>query len=96
MLTEMKVYTGNNQQSIVIPAASIVRDADDLTYVFVAGENNKAVRRRITASGVTANNEVIVQAGLQNGDKLIVNGQTRLEDGSSIQLESGLVAGLLK
>ena len=86
MLTEMKVYTGSNQQNIVIPAASIVRDADDLTYVFVAGQNNKAIRRRITASGVTTDNEVIVQAGLQAGDKLIVNGQTRLEDGRSIQL----------
>jgi len=86
MLTEMKVYTGSNQQNIVIPAASIVRDADDLTYVFVASQNKTAVRRRITASGVTTNNEVIVQSGLKSGDRLIVNGQTRLEDGSSIQL----------
>ena len=86
MLTEMKVYTGSDEQNIVIPAASIVRDADDLTYVFVASQNKKAVRRRITASGVTTNNEVIVQSGLQAGDKLIVNGQTRLADGSSIQL----------
>jgi RND family efflux transporter MFP subunit len=96
MLTEMKVYTGSNQQNIVIPAASIVRDADDLTYVFVANQQNKAIRRRITASGVTTNNEVIVQSGLQAGDKLIVNGQTRLEDGSSIQLETGALTSLYK
>jgi len=86
MLTEMRVYTGSKQQNIIIPASSIVRDADDLTYVFVAGQHQKAVRRRIATTGVTTDNEVIVQSGLNAGDKLIVNGQTRLEDGSSIQL----------
>ena len=85
MFTEMLVYTGSNQQRIVIPAASIVRDADDLTYVFVASPQQTAIRRRITPSGVAANNEVIVQAGLEGGDQLIVQGQTRLEDGSRIQ-----------
>ena len=86
MLTEMRVYTGNRQHNIVIPASSIVRDADDLTYVFLAGQHQKAVRRRVATTGVTTDNEVIVQSGLKAGDKLIVNGQTRLEDGSSIQL----------
>jgi membrane fusion protein, multidrug efflux system len=85
MLTEMLVYTGREQETIVIPATAIVRDADDITYVFVAGEQQKAIRRRITPSGVTAGNEVIVQTGLRKGDKLIVEGQTRLEDGSSVQ-----------
>jgi membrane fusion protein, multidrug efflux system len=82
MLTEMQVYTGAVQQSIVIPAASIVRDADDLPYVFVANADHKAVRRRITPCGVTANNEVVIQAGLHAGDNLIVEGQTKLEDGN--------------
>ena len=86
MLAEMQVFTGNQQQNILIPASSIVRDADDLTYVFVATQQNKAIRRRVTTTGVTTNNEVIVQSGLHTGDRLIVNGQTRLEDGSSIQL----------
>jgi RND family efflux transporter MFP subunit len=85
MLTEMLVYTDSKQQRIVIPAASIVRDADDLTYVFVATPQHKAFRRRITPAGVAANNEVIIQAGLERGDQLIVQGQTRLEDGNSIQ-----------
>lgn len=86
MLAEMRVYTGSKQQNIIIPASSIVRDADDLTYVFVAGQHQKAVRRRIATTGVTTDNDVIVQSGLKAGDKLIVNGQTHLEDGSSIQL----------
>lgn len=86
MLAEMQVFTGNQNKNILIPASSIVRDADDLTYVFVATQQNTAVRRRVTTTGVTTNNEVIVQSGLRTGDRLIVNGQTRLEDGSSIQL----------
>lgn len=85
MLTEMLVYTGIEQEKIVIPAASIVRDADDITYVFIAGDQHKAIRRRVTATGVTGSNEVIIQQGLQAGDRLIIEGHTRLEDGSSIQ-----------
>ena len=86
MLAQRQVFTGKQQQNIVIPASSIVRDADDLTYVFLATQQNTAIRRRVTTSGVTTNNEVIVQSGLRTGDRLIVNGQTRLEDGNSIQL----------
>lgn len=87
MLTEMLVYTGREQKKIVIPAASIIRDADDITYVFIADDKHKAIRRRITAAGVTGNNEIIIQQGLQTGDRLIIEGQTRLEDGSSIQFQ---------
>jgi RND family efflux transporter MFP subunit len=85
MMSEIKIYTGKTADAIAIPASAVVRDADDITYVFVANEQNKAVRKRISASAVTGNNEILIKSGLHSGEKLIISGQTKLEDGGSIQ-----------
>ncbi len=84
MLAEAKIQTGKAVNVIAIPAPSVVRDADGLTYVFVTNDQNKAIRRRVTTSNVTGNNEVIISQGLTAGDKVVVAGQTRLKDGSTV------------
>jgi RND family efflux transporter MFP subunit len=84
MIANVAINSGKATHVIIIPATAVVRDADDLTYVFVA-QGQKAVRKRITASGVTGANELLISDGLQAGDKIITAGQTRLKDGSSIE-----------
>jgi RND family efflux transporter MFP subunit len=84
MITNVAITTGKPTSVIIIPATAVVRDADDLTYVFVA-QGQKAVRKRITASGITGANEILISDGLQAGDKVIIAGQTRLKDGSFIE-----------
>jgi RND family efflux transporter MFP subunit len=81
MIAEAKITTGKNIDAITIPAQAIVRDADDITYVFVANGQKKAVRKRITAGAITGKNEIIVTDGLQQGDQVVISGQTRLKDG---------------
>lgn len=83
MLTNVTISTGKSVNAIIIPSSCVVRDADDLTYVFVE-QNNKAIRKRITVSTITGNNDVIVSSGLQVGDKIIVAGQSHLKDGTAI------------
>ena len=85
MIAEMQINSGKKKDVIVIPANAVVRDADDITYVFVAGENKKAIRKRIVASGVLGDNEVIIGSGLNTGDKVVIEGQTKLEDGRDVQ-----------
>lgn len=84
MLTNIDINTDKSIAALRIPATSVVRDADDLTYVFVVGKNNRALRKRITASGVAGENEIIVTQGLEAGEELIVAGHTQLKDGSEI------------
>jgi multidrug efflux pump subunit AcrA (membrane-fusion protein) len=85
MITQTKISTGKSVEAITIPSTAVVRDADDITYVFVAASNQKVVRKRITASGVQGN-DVIISDGLKQGDKVVVAGQTRLKDGSSVTM----------
>ena len=85
MLAQTSIATGKSVDAITIPAAAVIRDADDITYVYVAGNDQKVTRKRITASGVQGS-DVIISDGLKQGDKVVVTGQTRLKDGAPVTL----------
>lgn len=85
MIAQTKIATGSSVSQITIPAMAVVRDADDITYVFVTDEHQKVVRKRVTASGVQGD-DVIISDGLNQGDKVVVSGQTRLKDGVTVAL----------
>ena len=85
MLSEVTIGNGRSFDAIVIPAKAVVRDADNITYVFVANEQRTAVRKRITVGRVTGDNAVVVTSGLQHGDQLVIAGQTNLSDGNPLR-----------
>jgi len=85
MITEIQINSGKKKDVIVIPANAVVRDADDITYVFVIDKNRKAIRKRIVVSGILGDNDIIIGSGLNTGDKVVIAGQTKLEDGIGVQ-----------
>lgn len=84
MLANIKINPGITENAITIPATAVVRDADDITYVYVVNAQNKAIRKRIIAGHITGKEEIIVTNGLQEGEKVVTAGQTRLKDGESV------------
>ncbi|NIJ46397.1 RND family efflux transporter MFP subunit [Wenyingzhuangia heitensis] len=84
MISSILINTGNPVNVISIPSVSVVRDANDLLYVFVA-ENGKAIKKRITVSGFKGNN-IIVTSGIKVGDKVLVEGQKNVKEGQAIAL----------
>lgn len=85
MITDTEIGTGKSNAAITIPATAVVRDANDITYVFVATNTNRAIKRRITARELRGT-DIVVSEGLQQGDKVVVTGQTKLKDGAPITL----------
>jgi RND family efflux transporter MFP subunit len=85
MLTDIKISTGKTKKIISIPSEAIVRDADEITYVFVVNDQNKAIRKRV-ATGDLLVSEVIITNGLEAGDKVIIAGQNRLKDWQMVSL----------
>ena len=85
MIADININTGKKQNAMIIPAQAVVRDSDNINYVFVAKHNNTAIKKRVRISKVTGASDLIVSDGLQAGDKLIVAGQTNLEDGAPIK-----------
>lgn len=84
MLANIQIIPGITENAITIPATAVVRDADDITYVYVVNAQNKAIRKRITAGRITGREEIIVTIGLQEGDMVVTAGQTRLQDGELV------------
>jgi RND family efflux transporter MFP subunit len=84
MLANIQINPGITENAITIPAKAVVRDADDITYVYVVNAQNKAIRKRIIAGHITGKEEIIVTNGLQEGDKVVTAGQTRLKDGELV------------
>jgi RND family efflux transporter MFP subunit len=87
MLTEISINTGKTMDAIIIPATSVIRDADNISFVFVANSANKAVKKRVTTGSLTGNNSVIISDGLQTGDKVIIAGQSKLNDGTPVSFK---------
>lgn len=85
MISDISITSGRIQNAVIIPASSVVRDPDNINYVFIAKANNTAFKKRVNISKMTAANDVVVKEGLQEGDKLIVNGQTNLKDGTPVK-----------
>ncbi|MCX2429645.1 efflux RND transporter periplasmic adaptor subunit [Pedobacter sp. GR22-10] len=84
MITNVNVNTGEKIDATIIPTSAIVRDADGITYVFIASEHKKAVKRRVTTGNLSGSNEVTITDGLTPGDNLIVAGQSNLKEGITV------------
>ncbi|SCY75822.1 RND family efflux transporter, MFP subunit [Flavobacterium anhuiense] len=85
MIADISIKSGKTQNAVIIPVQAVVRDPDNINYVFIAKADNTAFKKRVNISKMTGTNDVVVNEGLQAGDKLIVSGQTNLEDGTPIK-----------
>lgn len=84
MIVNVSLSKSQAREVTVVPATAVFKDADELTYVYIAGEGKKAIRRRVTTGLLSGSQEVIIDAGLSKGDVIITEGITNLKDGSAI------------
>lgn len=88
MFGKVILYTEDYEGKVVIPATSIVAFEDE-DYVFVVKADSTVERRKVTLGH---NVDGIVQIdGVFEGEKVVVQGQTSLSDGSKVKdiAESG-------
>ena len=85
IIANIQIATGNAVETLVIPGDAVVRDADNITYVFLVAGDSKAILKRITVGGLS-DNGIIVTSGLHEGDKLVVSGQNNIRDGQVVSI----------
>lgn len=84
MISKVSIETDKRIEILTIPGRAIVRDPDNLTYVFLADpKNGRAFRKRVFTETVHGN-EIRIKKGLVPGDILVLAGQHKLTDGCRI------------
>jgi membrane fusion protein (multidrug efflux system) len=78
----VRVERGEPERVLTVPQASLQLDQAG-PYLLVVGGDNKVEARRVTLGAVDGA-QVVVQTGLQNGDKVIVDGIQKVRPGMAV------------
>ena len=83
MFAKVVLYTEDYSGSCVMPADSIVQNGDD-NFVYVVKSDSTVEKRKVTL-GKSVDGIVQILSGVSGGERVVVQGQTSLGDGSKIQ-----------
>jgi RND family efflux transporter MFP subunit len=81
---QIVIVAESHEQAIVVPAAAIVHD-DDEVFVMVVDKDNKAHRHDVVL-GLTAPDKVEILSGIAAGDVVVFRGQDELPDGGTVTI----------
>ena len=85
MTAVIKIADYSKNNSIAIPLNAVQRSASG-DYVFIA--DNNTAKKKVVKLGATSGGKIEVLNGLTNGDKLITQGASEVEDGDKIKISS--------
>jgi multidrug efflux system membrane fusion protein len=74
------------RDAVVIPSSAVV-EAEGGTYVYVVGDDDKAITRPVVV-GRAVGDDVVVTSGLTAGETVVTDGQLRLVPGALVQIRN--------
>ena len=80
----IRLALDTRKDALIIPAVAIQRGPTG-TFVFVVRDDNTVTVRAVKV-GLTENNNVSIEDGLQAGDKVVVDGAEKLTEGMKVSL----------
>ena len=83
MSVNVRVKNNGAAPSLLIPAKAIIEQMGEY-FVFVVGDSSKVAQRKITR-GAFINDKIIVKDGLQEGEKIVIEGVQKLKEGARVQ-----------
>jgi len=84
MYVTAEVHAGTIPSALSIPDAAVLRDTENMPYVYIQTGNNQFARRMVTL-GDSQGGKTQVVTGLQNGDKIVGDGSLFLQFQNSLQ-----------
>src|SRR5499426_1950003 len=86
----LRIQVDTRQNAVTIPPVAVQRGPQGF-YAWVIGPDNTADQRAIDATPI-GNEVAIVTRGLNEGERVVVNGQYRLQPGSRVDAKTGATA----
>lgn len=86
MFARVKLVTEVHENAVIIPDAAIVNRFGE-SFVFVIDEN-MSVEKRGIVRGIRVDEKSEIISGVEVGEKVVVRGQTLLEEGASVHIVS--------
>lgn len=83
---QMNLSLSNSSQSLILPLGGFIQDTGG-TWVFVLDSNGDFATRREISTGRRNNRFIELQAGLQEGEKVITSSYNQMLDMERIQLQ---------
>ncbi len=84
MIAEAKIGVDTTSEAVLLSAEAINHDLNNQTYVYVVDKaRNKAFRREVSI-GKMIENKIEIIKGLSKGDLVVVAGQNKITDGTSV------------
>ncbi|UXB25921.1 efflux RND transporter periplasmic adaptor subunit [Stenotrophomonas maltophilia] len=80
MYVRAKVPRGAPASALTVPQQAVLRSAGGQAYAWVIGGDGKAVIRTLEVDG-SVDRQWLVRTGLKAGEKVVVEGQERLQEG---------------
>lgn len=87
MFAEVTFRTNKKESAITVPTQAILTDGET-QYVFIT-EDEVTAKKVVVETGIVGNTNTEIVNGLNEGDKLVIKGQSYLSDTSSIRIVEG-------
>jgi len=78
MYVDVTIHARKPRSGLLVPTAAVLRDADNLPFVFVVGADTGYARRPVTL-GERVGDQYEITAGLQEGDRVVGQGALFLQ-----------------
>lgn len=87
MVANIGLVRGTLSDAIVVPEESLVRvQGGFIAFVVTGPEDEPVVSARSVTRGASQQNQVVVEEGLEPGDRLVVVGQQEVADGDRVRI----------
>ncbi len=83
MFAKVILYTEDYEGAVVMPATSVVQNGDKY-YAYAVNDDSTVSKREVTL-GKNVDGMVQLLSGVSEGEKIVIQGQTSLADGSKVK-----------